>query len=129
MGVDAAAAMVKPILVMIALLSAFPMAASAQQPRSRDLFLQYESGNKNTGQPGAKLMVELNREGKTHMVPPDTKFQSGDHVRFHLSLNFDGYLAVLNAETSGKLNCLYPYLGAPNPVHAASELMVPGHEA
>ena len=119
----------KPIFLMIVLFFAFPNALSAQQSPSRDLFLQYESGNTTAGQPGAKLMVELNREGKTRVVSPDTKFQSGDRVRFHLSLNFDGYLAVLNRGTSGKLNCLYPYQGAPNPVHASSELMVPGHEA
>jgi hypothetical protein len=121
--------MKKPILLMIVLLLAFPKAASAQQPRSRDLFLHYERGNPTAGQPGAKLMVELNRAGETRMVSPETKFQSGDRIRFHLSLNFDGYLAVLNSGTSGKLNCLYPYSGAPNPVHASSELMVPGHEA
>ena len=119
----------KPIFLLLALLPAFPRAVPAQQPHSRDLFMRYESGNTTGGQPGAKLMVELNREGKTRMVSPDTKFQSGDRVRFHLSLNFDGYLAVLNAGTSGKVNCLYPHMGAPNPVHASSELMVPGHEA
>lgn len=80
------------------------------------------------GQPGAKLTVELNRNGKIRMVSPNTSFRSGDRIRFHLSLNFEGYLVVYNSGTSGKLNCLYPYLGAPNPVRASTELLVPGSE-
>jgi hypothetical protein len=119
----------KSLLLLIVLLLAFPRMMPGQQPRSRDLYLHYESGDTTAGQPGAKLIIELNRNGKIRMVSPDTTFRSGDRIRFHLSLNFEGYLVVFNSGTSGKLNRLYPYMGAPNPVRASAELMVPGNEA
>ena len=107
----------------------FALSAVGQDQRSRDLFLSYESGNSSGGLPGAQVMVALNRTGTIQMVSPDTVFRSGDKVRFHLSLNFNGYLAVLNKGTSGRINRLYPYLGAPNPVQASAEIVVPGKEA
>jgi len=119
----------KHIYFLIVSLLALPLLIAGQEQRSRDLYLHYESGATSVGQPGAKLTVELNRNGKIRMVSPDTVFRSGDRIRFHLALNFEGYLAVFNSGTSGKLNCLYPYLGAPNPVRASAELMVPGNEA
>jgi len=107
----------------------FTLSAVGQDQRSRDLYLSYESGNSSGGLPGTQVMVALNRTGTIQMVSPDTVFRSGDKVRFHLSLNFNGYLAVLNKGTSGRINRLYPYLGAPNPVPAAAEIVVPGKEA
>ena len=107
----------------------FALSAVGQDQRSRDLFLSYESGNSSGGLPGTQVMVALNRTGTIQMVSPDTVFRSGDKVRFHLSLNFNGYLAVLNKGTSGRINRLYPYLGAPNPVQASAEIVVPGKEA
>ena len=107
----------------------FALSAVGQDQRSRDLFLSYESGNSSGGLPGTQVMVALNRAGTIQMVSPDTVFRSGDKVRFHLSLNFNGYLAVLNKGTSGRINRLYPYLGAPNPVQASAEIVVPGKEA
>jgi len=119
----------KIISLLVILLLNFPLVVGAQGQRSRDLYLRYESGSTSGGQPGAKLKVELSRGGKVRMVSPDRTFRSGDRIRFHLSLNFEGYLAVINSGSSGRLTRLYPYIGAPNPVHASAELTVPGNEA
>lgn len=119
-------------LLLISLLG-FAMLVGAQEHRSRDLYMGYEmgdeSGNPSAGQPGAKVTVALSRKGVVQMVSPETVFRSGDRVRFHLALNFNGYLVVLNKGTSGRINPLYPYIGAPNPVQASAQLVVPGKEA
>ena len=119
----------KRLSCILCLVVVFALSAVGQDKRSRDLYLSYESGNSSGGQPGAKVMVALNRTGTIQMVSPDTVFRSGDKVRFHLSLNFNGYLAVLNKGTSGRINRLYPYLGAPNRAQASAEIVVPGKEA
>lgn len=119
----------KPLLLLLICLLASPLLLRGQEQRTRDLYLHYASGNTSAGQPGVKLTVELNRATKIRMVSTDGVFHSGDQIRLHLALNFQGYLVVYNNGTSGKLICLYPYLGAPNPVRASAELMVPGNEA
>jgi hypothetical protein len=107
----------------------FALSAVGQEQRTRDLYLSYKSGSSSAGQPGAKVVVALNRSDAIQMVSPDTVFHSGDKVRFHLSLNFNGYLAVLNKGTSGRINRLYPYPGAPKLAQASGEIVVPGKDA
>jgi hypothetical protein len=119
----------KGIFLLIVSLLVFSLVVAAQDQRSRDLYVRYEPGSTSGGQPGAKVTVALSRKGVVQMVSPETVFRSGDRVRFHLALNFDGYLVVLNKGTSGRINRLYPYIGAPDPVQASAQLVVPGKEA
>lgn len=119
----------KRLSCVLYLIVIFALSVVGQEQRTRDLYLSYKSGNSSAGQPGAKVVVALNRSDAIQMVSPDTVFRSGDKVRFYLSLNFNGYLAVLNKGTSGRINRLYPYPGAPNPVHASGEIVVPGKDA
>jgi len=119
----------KRLSCILFLIAIFALPALGQNQRSRDLYFSYRSGTSSAGQPGAKIVVSLNRSGTIQMVSPDTVFRSGDKVRFHLYLNFNGYLAVLNQGTSGRINRLYPYIGAPYQVQASGEIVVPGKEA
>jgi Domain of unknown function (DUF4384) len=89
----------------------------AKRASSRDLYVD--------GSPGTKVSIELNRNGNVSRVSPDTTFHSGDKVRFHFGVNFDGYVAVLNEGSSGRHNLLFPFAGANNAVHPTSDYVVP----
>ncbi len=54
-------------------------------------------------------------------------FAQGDHVRFRLSINFQGYLYVMNHGTAGTYELLFPRsdTGSDNLIEASKEYVVP----
>lgn len=56
-----------------------------------------------------------------------TVFKNGDHLRFRVSANFDGYLYVMNHGTSGSYELLFPRsdTGADNRVAVGKDYVVP----
>lgn len=54
------------------------------------------------------LSVDRMTAGKWKAVDPATVFDHNDQVRFRFSTNFDGFLYVLNLNTSGKYELLFP---------------------
>jgi uncharacterized protein DUF4384 len=55
----------------------------------------------------------LKRDGVTRKVPLNYSFQEGDKVRFHFETNFNAYVKIVNGGSTGALQLLYPYQGAP----------------
>ncbi len=94
-------------------------AAVAADQRPRDLYLDPGTN------PGAKVSIELQRDGKTLMVPPDSVFKTGDRIRFHLDTNFDGYLFVFHRGSTGQDHLLFPYAGVAHRVAANAKHKVP----
>jgi hypothetical protein len=105
-------------LVTMALAQTPKKPAASQKRSGRDLYLNKE-------EPGAKMTIELKRDGKTQFVPPDTEFRSGDKVAFHFEVNFNGYVAVINDGTSGKKSLLFPYENVSNKIPANQTYRVP----
>lgn len=114
--------------------------SQSTQTGPRDLYYSYGSagGSSNgnassnastnhqpTGRPGAKVRVELKRNGRVQFVSPKTTFQAGDKVRFHFSMNFNGYVVILNEGSSGKRSLLFPYEGVSNRVGMTKDFTVP----
>lgn len=112
--------------------------SQATQTGPRDLYYSYGnaggSGSSNgnaaanrppSGRPGAKVRVELQRNGRVQFVSPKTVFQAGDKVRFHFSMNFNGYVVILNEGSSGKRSLLFPYEGVSNRVGMTKDFTVP----
>jgi hypothetical protein len=62
----------------------------------------------NTRLQGIEMGMELIKNGISLFVSPETIFTTGDDFRFHLRINFDGYLAVINKQSSGGYKLLYP---------------------
>jgi pyruvate/2-oxoglutarate dehydrogenase complex dihydrolipoamide acyltransferase (E2) component len=86
------------------------------QDSAKDLFFKHEekppANTPSRGRPGLKISVELKRGNhKPVFVSPDYDFRSGDAIRLHVSLNFRGYLTVINEGSSGKSQLLYPRPG------------------
>lgn len=94
------------------------------QTTARNLYIEREK-DPSQGQPGAKVAIELNRNGKISMVSPDYEFMSGDRIRLVLDINFSGYVALINEGTTGKETLLYPYAGVSNEVFPNGALKIP----
>ncbi len=104
--------------------------ASAQQTtagNSRDIYSQYSPrpNQQQTGRPGAKFWIERERKGKREIVSADTVFRTGDRVKFHFTVNFPAYVAVLNNGSTGRVQMLYPYTDAGLRVKPAVKQTVP----
>lgn len=72
------------------------------------------------------------REGSAwKAVPPGFVFKNGDHLRFRLRTNFDGYLYVMTYGTSGQYSNLFPReeTGRQNRIVSGMEYLVPATEA
>ena len=114
------------LLLMAALLvPAMQLDAQAAEKKAgtRDLVFE-EDLDKATANPEEKLdsqpeikdgikvsvtmSLELQRDGKTDIVPPNSTFISGDKVRLIYSTNTDGYIYWLAKMTSGKYTVLFP---------------------
>jgi Domain of unknown function (DUF4384) len=98
--------------------------------QTKDMYLAYaydskKKTKKRRGRPGAKVRVELRRDGVTGFVPIDTTFQAGDKVKFHFAVNFPAHVSVINLGSSGRLNLLFPYQGAPEVVGITQNYTVP----
>jgi hypothetical protein len=98
--------------------------------QARDMYLTYANNSgkktrKRAGRPGARVRIELRRDGVTRFVPVDTTFRAGDKVKFHFAVNFPAHISVTNLGSSGRLNSLFPYEGAPEVVAATKNYSIP----
>lgn len=74
-----------------------------------------------------ELTLERLEGGAWRAVDPGLVFAQGDRVRFRFRANFDGYLYVMNAATSGNYETLFPRedTGEQNRIEAGKEYVVP----
>ena len=134
------------LLLMAALLTpaALPDAQAAEKKAgTRDLVFEDEDPEKAKVEPeetldkqaeikdGVKVAVtmslELQRDGKSDIVPPNSTFISGDRVRLIYSTNTDGYVYWLGKMTSGKYTVLFPTqkTGMDNAVKSGEKYTMP----
>jgi hypothetical protein len=136
-------AMKKTSITIIAcvLLAVASREARAQDAGARDLFNTYKSDNApspassaagkptaakpTAGRPGARVRVELDRDGRARFVSTRTVFRAGDKVRFHFAMNFPGYVVVINQGSSGTRSLLFPYKGVSNHIGRTADYTVP----
>lgn len=114
-------------LFVLSLLTAallLPQTGWAKPAGTRDLIFEDEKDLGKDAEPEEKLAsqpqikdsvkisvnmaLELKRDEKTDIVPPNSTFKSGDRVRILYSVNADGYVYWLAKMTSGKYTVLFP---------------------
>ena len=98
--------------------------------QAKDMYLVYASDRKKKtkkrrGRPGARVRIELRRDGVTSFVPVGTTFRAGDKVKFHFDVNFPAHVSVINRGSSGRLSQIFPYQGAPEVVGITKNYSVP----
>lgn len=73
------------------------------------------------------ITMERNDAGAWKTVAPGFVFHTGDHLRFRVRANFDGYLYVMNYGTSGQYSNLFPReeTGTDNKIKSGAEYYVP----
>lgn len=73
------------------------------------------------------ITVERSEGGSWKAVPPGFVFKKGDHVRFQVHTNFDGYLYVMDLGSSGQYTNLFPReeTGTENRIKSGSAYLVP----
>lgn len=117
-------------LMLAMFLTAFGSEVSAQKQKTkpRDLFIQKEN-DESKGKAGAKVRILLKRGNeKDRFVSPNETFYSGDKIKLAFDINFNGYVALLNVGSSGKISMLYPYVGADGKVKPSDkEQMIPAN--
>lgn len=86
---------------------------------------QNSSSKRKKPLPGAQVKIELERNGVTQFVPPNTVFYSGDKVRFYFKVNFPAYVAVINQGSSGKVSLLFPCSGQKNLIQPQTSFKIP----
>lgn len=127
------------IAITCVLLSAASHEALAQDAGPRDLYNTYKSehvaspspssaAKPSAGRPGARVRVELDRDGRARFVSTKTVFHAGDKVRFHFAMNFPGYVVIINQGSSGKRDLLFPYKGVSNHIGRTADYTVPQGE-
>jgi hypothetical protein len=83
-------------------------------------------------QESLRLEITLERkvEDEWRIVDPGLVFEQNDELRFRLRGNFDGYLYVMNLNTSGQYVLLFPRedTGQANRIQAHKEYLVPPTE-
>jgi hypothetical protein len=111
----------------------------ANAQNARDLYIGYGNPSAPTndtanlkrvpknGQPGTKVTIELQRDGKLKFVKPTHKFKSGDKIRLRFATNFDGYIRILNIGSSGRVNMLFPYKGANDRITPSTDFQIPNN--
>ena len=125
--------MKKVIFGMMAMMiiSLFGNAVLAQKPtvKPRDLFIQKEK-DEDKGKSGAKVRILLKRGNeKERFVTPNETFMSGDKIKLAFDINFDGYVALLNVGSSGKITMLYPYVGTDGKIEPSDkEQLIPANK-
>ena len=103
-------------LMAIILISMLGNAAAAQKIKPRDLFIEKEK-NEEKGKSGAKVRILLKRgTEKERYVTANETFVSGDKIKLAFDINFEGYIALLNIGSSGRITMLYPYVGTDSKV-------------
>jgi hypothetical protein len=95
-------------------LAFLPVGALAQngEQSAKNLYLTH-ARNAKRGKPGVKIVIELKRDGVTRKVPLNYAFREGDKVKLHFETNFNAYVKIINGGSTGALQLLYPYQGAP----------------
>ncbi len=82
-----------------------------------------------TASKSQKIEIALEREqaGQWKIVPAGLVFDHGDHLRFRVRTNFNGYLYVMNKGTSGEYVTLFPReeTGLDNRVSSGKEYVIP----
>src|SRR5580704_1889087 len=73
------------------------------------------------------ITVERSEAGDWKVVPAGSVFKKGDHLRFLIRANFDGYLYVMNYGTSGQYTNLFPReeTGTENRIKSGRDYLVP----
>ena len=77
------------------------------------------------------MSLELQRDGKTDIVPPNSTFKSGDRVKLIYTPSVDGYVYWLARMTSGKYTVLFPTAktGTDNAVKKGQKYTMPAKGA
>ena len=78
-----------------------------------------------------EIVLERQTNGDWRSIDPGLVLDAGDLVRFRFRSNFDGYLYVINAGTSGTESLLFPgdATGRNNQVAAGKDYFVPSTSA
>lgn len=84
---------------------------------------------KSVGRPGMKIWLQrqVNCDDTKPFVTvaPNSAFFTGDCVRIKFSLNFSGYLTIVNLGTSGKRATLFPKRDETNLISPRTEYLLP----
>lgn len=104
--------------------------AFQEEAQTRDMFIAYgndypKKTRNRRGRPGARVRIELQRNGVRQFVPLSAIFRAGDRVKFHFAVNFPAHVSVINRGSSGRLSMLFPYKGAPEVVGITKNYSVP----
>ena len=88
------------------------VSVAQEQSKARDLYLSFgktanKSARQRRGRPGSKVKMELMRNNQLSLVSTQQELLDGDRIAFRTAVNYRGYLMVINAGTSGKVNILY----------------------
>jgi hypothetical protein len=112
-----------------------PTTVAANAPERLPGGAQIIRASATSSQPlGMKYSILESSDGSNemHEVAPDTVFHSGDHIRFNVQSNSDGYLYILARGSSGTWQVLFPSEavgGGSNRVQGfQSYTMPPGHQ-
>ena len=107
---------------MIRLASALCLAAALAFPQSSNLSRTLTEGTHRM-----ELVLERLDRDTWRTIDPGLVLAQGDRVRFKFRTNFDGYLYVMNQNTSGKYEQLFPReeTGRDNRITASREYQVP----
>lgn len=114
--------MLTAILLTITILTA--TAFGQDESEARDLFRTY-AATRTKGRPGARIRIELLREGRRQFVPLETVFRSGDKVKLHFEVNFPAFVEIYNHGSSGAMQRLFPHPDSPTRVKITSAYVVP----
>ncbi len=112
------------VVVLLLLCATSALVVAQDEENAKNLYLVRVS-NPQKGQPGARIRIELLREGKRSFVSRATTFRAGDKVKFHFETNFAAYVKILNVGTSGKLQLLFPYAGVSELVPKTKGFAIP----
>lgn len=90
---------------MVSLISA----AAASEDGAKGIFFEQLAKPAEPINTGLRYWIELVRKGKTVRVSNKETFYSGDHIRFHVRPNVDGYAYILlRSGSRGEQSVLFP---------------------
>ena len=74
-----------------------------------------------------EIVLEKREGASWRAVDPRLVLEQGDHVRFRIRTNFDGYLYVMNQSTSGRYTLLFPTedSGQKNQIQSGRDYLIP----
>jgi hypothetical protein len=101
-------------------------ASASERSTAKQMYDSPASGENVS--PGLKYRIVQQRGSSEADADPSSTFRSGDRVRFAFESNFDGYLYVVQAGSSGRWTVLFPNPdanGGRNAVVRSEEYVVP----